>query len=148
MENMMVWYPLAYMISVPSFWIIDCIWHRLSLIVPLQFPQLGIQNLFWLRICFKRSVHGAVNGETDHESSCLGRILGHLLHMEPSRTKASVFFIFLKMWNVEKMQQQKSLLYEAAERMNAIPACGWGTQVHLDRMDLPIWTEFSVWVPT
>lgn len=98
-----------------------------------------------------RSSNGAVcntgvYGETDHQSSCLGHILGHLLHMEPSRTKASVLNV-LKMSNVEKMHQQKSLLYEAAERMNAIPACGWGTQVHLDRMDLPIWTEFSVWGP-
>lgn len=41
-KKMMVWYPLACMISVPSLWIIDIsiyIWHRLSL-APPQFPQL------------------------------------------------------------------------------------------------------------
>ncbi len=88
------------------------------------------------------------SGETNKQNRCLGHILGHLLHMEPSRTKASVFCMFSMSNLSTKMHQQNSLLHEAAERKNAIPACGWGTQVHLDRMDLPIWTEFSVWVLT
>ena len=50
------------------------------------------------------------SGETNKQNRCLGHILGHLLHMEPSRTKASVFCMF-SMSNLSKKCTSKTVCY-------------------------------------